>query len=324
MLILPGDICTRFPELTAWLGNDAAAAAKVVVAIAQAAPALAARLAAGLLPGDPARLIGTNKTGDRQKALDLGAHRHLLEALRNASVRLVLSEEASEVIELDPDGICDVAIDPIDGSDSLGIGAPLGLLFSVLPTAASGFLRPGREAVAAGYLSFGHSVDMGFSLGEGVALATLDPLTRSFHVTAKGVRIPTQTCSLACNMSNERHWDKGLRRYVRDALAGVDGPRGKDFNMRWLAAAVGDLHRILNRGGAFFYPADRRAGYEMGRLRLAYEAVPIAFLIEQAGGAATNGTEPILDLVPDHIHQHTPLIFGSKEEVEIIGRYLGS
>jgi fructose-1,6-bisphosphatase I len=237
-------------------------------------------------------------------------------------VRQVLSEEDPHVALLDPAGDWDVAIDPIDGSGSIGIGAPLGMLFSILPAAPQGFLRTGRAVVAAGYASFGHSCDFGFSLGDGVTIATFDRAIGGFRVLQENVTLKPEARTVAYNASNERHWPAGMQAWVHDLRLGKDGPRGRDFNMRWLAAAVGELHRILLLGGVFLYPADRRPGYENGRLRLIYEAAPIAFLIEQAGGRATDGKTPILDRLPSGLHEHTPLIFGASEEVAMIARYL--
>lgn len=296
------------------------ALAVLIEGIAAASVPLARRLAAGKLPGDPTAIVGTNESGDRQKALDMGAHHHLVAAMRGLSVASVLSEEAEAVIPLDPDGLFDVAMDPIDGSGSIGIGAPLGALFCVFP-AGGGFLRRGREAIAAIYVSFGHSVDLGFSTGDGVALATLDPETGVYHIDTTRVSLPDRADTIAFNASNLRHWPDGLRHYVDDLMAGADGPRARDFNMRWLAAAVGDLHRILRRGGMFMYPADARPGYADGYLRLAYEAFPIAFLIEQAGGAATDGATPILDLAPAHPHARVPLFFGAQNEIATLHGY---
>ena len=325
-LVLPGDRQGDHPDiaahLAAWADGDAVRMALAVLmrAIADAAVPLARRLAAGGLPGDPAALVGVNDSGDRQKALDVGAHDHMIAALRHASVHAVLSEEAEAVVPMDPAGAFDVAIDPIDGSDSIGIGAPLGLLFAVFP-AGSTFLRPGREVIAAGYISFGHSVDIGFSTGSGLAMATLGA-DGTFRVTDKAVRLPDATANYAVNASNQRHWGLGLQRYVADLMAGRDGPRAKDFNMRWMGAAVADMHRILRRGGVFLYPGDARKGYETGRLRLIYEAFVMAYIVEQAGGMATDGEGPILDRTPTGLHQTTPLIFGSHAEVETLMTYL--
>ena len=320
MLRLPNDGAPTGAPLEDYLPKDGAAA--IVLAIAGAVPPLAARLAEGRIYGDPTAIVGMNDSGDRQKALDVGAHDHMIAALRAAGVRQVLSEEAEAVITLNPGAAFDVAIDPIDGSGSIGIGAPLGLLFTVLPAAPEGFIRTGRAVVAAGYASFGHSCDFGFSIGEGTHIATLDPSQGSFRLTHENLRLPENAKTIAFNASNERHWHPGLQAWARDLRAGKDGPRGRDFNMRWLAAAVGELHRILLQGGCFLYPSDRRKGYENGRLRTLYEAAPIAFLIEQAGGAATDGLTPILNRLPQSLHENTPLVFGAKDEVATISRYL--
>lgn len=320
MLRLPNDGAPTGTPLEDYLPEGGPSG--IVRAIAQAVPPLAARLAEGRIYGDPTAIVGVNDSGDRQKALDVGAHDHMLAALRAAGVGRVLSEEAEAVITLNPGSAFDVAIDPIDGSGSIGIGAPLGLLFTVLPAAPEGFLRTGRSILAAGYASFGHSCDFGFSTGNGTHIATLDPSQSRFRLTREDLRLPEQAKTIAYNASNERHWHPGLQAWARDLRLGKDGPRGRDFNMRWLAAAVGELHRILLLGGCFLYPADRRKGYENGRLRTLYEACPIAFLIEQAGGAATDGLSPILDRLPASPHENTPLVFGCKNEVATIARYL--
>ncbi|MDV4169364.1 class 1 fructose-bisphosphatase [Rhodovulum sp. FJ3] len=284
---------------------------------------IAARLAQGHLTGDPTAKIGENTSGDVQKALDWGAHEHYLAAFENASVAHVLSEEEEGVLTLDPAALYDVAMDPIDGSGSIGIGAPLGALFGVFPKSGS-FLRQGTEMIAAAYVSFGHSLDFGFSFGSGVVIATYDAATGQFYVEDEGVTLKPQTSTIAFNASNTRRWSQGLQTYVADLLAGKDGPRARDFNMRWIAAAVGDLHRILRRGGVFMYPADPRPGYQDGFLRLAYEAFPIAYLIEQAGGRASTGKTPILQLTPSENHSRVPLFFGSCDEMKTLETYLNS
>lgn len=322
MLKLPIDGAPQGTPLKEYLPADDAAG--IVLAIAQAAPALALRLAQGRICGDPTAIIGVNDSGDKQKALDVAAHDHMIAALTAVGVRQVLSEESGAVLTLNPGGAFDVAIDPIDGSGSIGIGAPLGLLFSVLPAAPEGFLRAGRAIIAAGYASFGHSFDFGFSVGRGTHIATFDPVSGVFRLTHQNLRLPEKAKTIAYNASNERHWHSGLQAWARDLRLGADGPRGRDFNMRWLAAAVGELHRILLLGGCFIYPADARKGYENGRLRTLYEASPIAFLIEQAGGAATNGQTPILDVLPKAHHENTPLVFGAVDEVATIARYLSN
>lgn len=322
MLKLPNDGLATGRLLSQVLTGDGPAA--IVRAIAEAQPAVAERLAAGRLHGDPTEIVGVNDSGDRQKALDVGAHHHMIEALRRAGVRQVLSEEVEAVTELNPDGEWDVAMDPIDGSGSIGIGAPLGMLFSILPAAPEGFLRRGEAVAAAGYASFGHSMDFGWSLGDGTHIAGWDAEAGEFRMVRENVTLEPTASTLAYNASNERHWSLGLQAWVADVRAGRDGPRGRDFNMRWLAAAVGDLHRILLTGGAFLYPADARKGYENGRLRLIYECMPIAFVIEQAGGLASDGSQPIRHRKPSTLHDMTPLIFGAKDEVETILAYIDS
>lgn len=322
MLNLPNDGPATGRLLPEVLQGDGAAA--IVLAIARAQPDLALRLAAGRMHGDPEAIVGTNDSGDQQKALDVAAHHHLLDALRLAGVGRVLSEEAEAVITLNQGAAFDVAMDPIDGSGSIGIGAPLGMLFSILPAAPEGFLRPGRQIVAAGYASFGHSLDFGWSLGDGVHIATFDAEAAEFRLSRENLMLKPVASTIAYNASNERHWAPGLQAWVADLRLGKDGPRGRDYNMRWLAAAVGELHRILLKGGAFLYPADGRAGYENGRLRLVYECAPIAFLIEQAGGIASDGQQPILDRKPQALHEMTALFFGAREEIDTILSYLAT
>lgn len=304
-------------------GEVARELADLIMVFAEGSIPIAARLAQGHLTGDPTAKIGENTSGDVQKALDWGAHEHYLAAFEKASVAHVLSAEEEDVLTLDSTALYDVAMDPIDGSGSIGIGAPLGALFGVFPKSGS-FLRQGTEMIAAAYVSFGHSLDFGFSFGSGVVIATYDAATGQFYVEEEGVTLKPQTSTIAFNASNTRRWSAELQSYVDDLLAGKDGPRERDFNMRWIAAAVGDLHRILRRGGLFMYPADPRPGYQDGFLRLAYEAFPIAFLIEQAGGRASNGKTPILLMTPSENHSRVPLFFGSSKEMDALETYLNS
>ncbi len=330
-VILPNDRVSPAPTLAEWLklwvsqdidpNFGRADIADIIAAIAGVAGPLADRLALGAIDGDPTAIVGTNDSGDNQKALDVAAHDYFVQVLRHVSVRDILSEEAEGIIALNPAGKFNIAMDPIDGSGSIGIGAQLGMFFCIFP-GKGGFLRSGRDIVAAGYISFGHSIDFAFSLGDGLMMATYDRRVEAFRVTDTNMRMPEKASVLAYNASNTRNWPHGLQRYIDDCLAGKSGPRGRSFNMRWLAAAVGDLHRILRQGGVFLYPGDSREGFAKGRLRLTYEAFPMAYLIEQAGGAASDGTMPILDRVPDALHEHTPLIFGSVDELELIHSYL--
>lgn len=326
---LPGDTepaAPRFVDdhLREWAKGDPLreATARVVLAIVGAAEPLSARLSRGEIPGDPTRIIGENSGGDRQKALDVATHHFFVDLLTAAGCAFIGSEEADEPVPGAPGGLVAAAVDPVDGSGNIGIGAPLGTFFSVVPAkGANPFLQPGRAQLAAGYVSYGHTIDLGLTVGDGTLIATRDPVNGRFQIVVDRLAIPAATGDLAYNASNQRHWAPGVQAYVADCLAGKDGPRGRNFNQRWFGAAVGDLHRIMRRGGLFFYVGDSRKGYENGRLRLVYEANPIAMLCEQAGAAATDGIRPILDIVPADIHQHTPLVFGSADEVAVFARY---
>jgi fructose-1,6-bisphosphatase I len=327
VVILPNDTVSQAPNLQDWLktwtqaGADRADLARIITAIAEATGPLADRLALGAIDGDPTAIVGTNDSGDSQKALDVVAHDHFIAALKPTSVREILSEEAEAIVAVNRDGKFNIAMDPIDGSGSIGIGAQLGMFFCIFPS-DGGFLRSGRDIVAAGYISFGHSMDFALSLGEGLMMATYDRRVDAFRVTDVNMRMPEKASVLAYNASNTGNWSPSLQRYIADCLAGKSGQRGRSFNMRWLAAAVGDLHRILRQGGVFLYPGDSREGFAKGRLRLTYEAFPMAYLVEQAGGAATDGTMAILDRVPESLHEHTPLIFGSASEIATIHDYV--
>jgi fructose-1,6-bisphosphatase I len=183
------------------------------------------------------------------------------------------------------------------------------------------FLQPGRQQVAAGYCVYGPQTTLVLTVGNGVAMFTLDREQGSFVLTADQVRIPEDTKEFAINMSNMRHWAPPVRRYIDECLQGKEGPRGKDFNMRWIASMVADVHRILSRGGIFMYPWDKREPDKPGKLRLMYEANPMSFIVEQAGGAATNGQQRILDIAPQRLHERVSVILGSKNEVERVTAY---
>ncbi|EEQ93048.1 class 1 fructose-bisphosphatase [Brucella intermedia] len=307
-----------------WAGKDGLrlATADAIKAILAGATRLAGRIARGSLPGDPGKLVGVNSDQDQQKCIDVGSHDLFVELLIAAGAASILSEEADLPVAGKADGLIAVAIDPLDGSGNVGLGAPLGTIFSIFPAdVEEPFLQPGNRQLAAGYVSYGNSVDLGFSVGEGVIFATFDPVSGIFHITRRNVTLPERTSDLAFNASVYRHLSAGMKAYVDDAYNGKDGPRGRNFNMRWLGAAVGDMHRILQRGGLFFYVNDSRPGYEKGRLRLVYEANPIAFLAREAGGKATDGSRSILDIVPQTYHERSALVFGVAEEVDILGEY---
>jgi len=213
-----------------------------------------------------------------------------------------------------------VAIDPLDGSSNIDTNVSVGTIFSILPNTDS-FLQPGDRQLAAGYAIYGPQTALVLTTGEGTHVFTLDRASGQFRLTAEHVRVPRKTREFAISAANHRHWDEPIRIYVDDCLAGTEGPRGEDFNMRWIASMVAEAHRVLARGGVYMYPGDLREGYQRGRLRLLYEANPVAWLIEQAGGAASTGTCRILEIMPEGIHQRVPLIFGSRDEVERLDRY---
>jgi fructose-1,6-bisphosphatase I len=300
----------------------------VLTAIAEAGRHISEVVAQGALAGNLGRTVGRNSDGDERKGLDALAHDRLVRALGETPVAYIASEEAEEPVQVDPKAQLAVALDPLDGSSNIDTNVPIGTIFSVLPApgsvngaAQSVFLQPGSRQLAAGYVIYGPQCSLVMTVGKGTHVFTLDRASGAFRMTRAVVQVPECAREYAINASNYRHWTGAIRGYIDDCVAGKDGARGEDFNMRWLASLVGECHRILTRGGVFLYPQDTRQGYEQGRLRLIYEANPIAWLVEQAGGLATNGRQRILDLVPRRLHERTPLIFGSREEVARIARY---
>jgi fructose-1,6-bisphosphatase I len=230
-----------------------------------------------------------------------------------------------------PQGEYLLLFDPLDGSSNIEVNVSIGTIFSVLKKPENGgpdsvvseadFLQAGAKQVAAGYCIYGPQTTMVLTVGDGVAMFTLDREQGSFVLTQENIRIPADTKEFAINMSNLRHWDAPVRRYIDECLAGKEGPRGKDFNMRWVASMVADVHRILTRGGIFMYPWDKREPEKPGKLRLMYEANPMAWIVEQAGGAATNGRQRILDIQPKKLHERVSVVLGSKNEVERVTAY---
>ena len=222
-----------------------------------------------------------------------------------------------------PDGKYLVSFDPLDGSSNTEINSLIGTIFSIShapqwmePDDPSAFLQPGTQMVAAGYVLYGPSTMLAMTTGRGTHIYTLDKTHGGFLLTHPNIEVPTETKEFAINASNQRHWEAPMQNYITDLLAGEDGPRGKDYNMRWVAAMVGDIHRVLCRGGIFMYPFDKRNPAKPGKLRLLYEANPMAFLMEQAGGLASTGECRIMEVMPTEIHQRVPVILGSKDEVE--------
>lgn len=285
-----------------------------------------------LLSGSLSAPLGSTtgrRTGvDMQKEIDVIANDILLQSLRTAPVASVASEELDDAVVLNEEAPLCVAIDPIDGSSNTTTNAPIGTIFSVLPFSRSAFnhgvntpfLRKGVDQVAAGFFVYGPQTVLALTLGSGTDLFTLDRSDGRLKRTEKNVKIPATTNEYAINVSNYRHWDQPIRTYIADCNKGRSGPREKDYNMRWTASPVAEFYRILNRGGIFLYPGDVRPGYKDGRLRATYEANPIAFIIEQAGGAASTGHERILEVEPGALHQHIPVVAGSREEVAYVMR----
>jgi fructose-1,6-bisphosphatase I len=273
-----------------------------------------------------------NIQGEVQKKLDVISNEILLEANEwGGHLAAMASEEMESIHPIPnryPKGEYMLLFDPLDGSSNIDVNVSIGTIFSVLkapegmgePTEAA-FLQPGSAQVAAGYAVYGPQTMLVLTTGQGVHCFTLDREQGSWVLTQSNIQIPTSTKEFAINMSNKRHWYPPVQRYIDEMLAGKTGPRGKDFNMRWIASMVADVHRILNRGGVFMYPADMRDPSQPGKLRLMYEANPMAMLVEQAGGAATDGKQRIMDIAPHKLHQRVPVFLGSKEEVEIVTRY---
>ena len=268
-----------------------------------------------------------NPDGDVQKKLDLFADGLFLSALRRAPVAAALSEELAEPLLLDPNAPLAVAIDPLDGSSNIDANVSIGTIFSILPALPDAsnvkahFLQPGRNQLAAGFVIYGPQTSLVLALPDKTSIFILDRRAGVFREAVEAVRIPRESREYAINASNYRHWAPSVRTFVDDCVKGTEGPLGYDHNMRWTASLVAEAYRILSRGGVFLYPGDLRQGYSAGRLRLIYEANPIAFIAEQAGGNATDTVRRILDTVPSNIHVRTPFVFGSANLVHLIARY---
>ena len=294
------------------------------------------RISFAVNKGDLGEVMGTagseNVQGEVQKKLDIIANETLIEANEWGGHLAAMASEEMEGIYVVPNrypqGEYLLMFDPLDGSSNIDVNVSIGTIFSVLKKSEghpgvhdADFLQPGNCQVAAGYCVYGPQTTLVLTVGDGVAMFTLDREQGSFILTRENVRIPEDTREFAINMSNVRHWDAPVKRYIDECLAGEEGPRGKNFNMRWIASMVSDVHRILTRGGIFMYPWDKREPNKPGKLRLMYEANPMGWLVEQAGGAATNGKQRILDIQPTKLHERVSVILGSKNEVERVTAY---
>ncbi len=289
------------------------------------------RIAIAVNKGELGGVLGSadteNVQGEMQKKLDIISNEVLIEANEWGGHLAAMASEEMDSIHVVPNrypqGEYLLMYDPLDGSSHLDVNVSIGTIFSVLRkvghhhgVSENDFLQPGRFQAAAGYCVYGPQTQLVLTVGNGVVMFTLDREMGSWVLTEANVKIPEDTKEFAINMSNLRHWAPPVRRYIDECLAGSTGPRAKDFNMRWVASMVADVHRILCRGGVFLYPWDAREPAKPGKLRLMYEANPMAFLVEQAGGAATNGRQRIMDLMPGKLHERVSVILGSKNEVE--------
>ena len=300
------------------------ACAPVLEGLCRAAEALSFRIARGPLAGSLGGVVGRNADGDGQIPLDLAADDLFRDEMARARVRWYASEEQEEVIGLDPRGGLAVAVDPLDGSGNVETNLSVGSIFSVYPAEVAGeasVLRDPREQLMAGYFIYGPRTALMVTWGRGTREYLLDPERRAWVLVRERVEIPAAAREFAINASNYRHWTEPVRAYVDDCLAGAEGPRAVDYNMRWNASLVAEAHRILARGGIYLYPEDRRPAYRNGRLRMVYECAPIAWVVEQAGGRATDGRDDILGRRAPALHARVPFVFGSREEVARLAAY---
>jgi len=294
------------------------------------------RIAISVNKGALGEVLGSagseNVQGEVQKKLDIIANEVLVEANEWGGHLAAMASEEMDSIHVVPNrypqGEYLLLFDPLDGSSNIDVNVSIGTIFSVLRkvdnhpgVSEQDFLQPGRRQAAAGYCVYGPQTTLVLTVGRGVAMFTLDREQGSWVLTAENVTIPEDTKEFAINMSNMRHWDAPVKRYIDECLAGKEGVRRKDFNMRWVASMVADVHRILTRGGIFMYPWDKREPDKPGKLRLMYEANPMSFLVEQAGGMSTNARERIMDIQPAKLHERVSVVLGSKNEVQRVTDY---
>ena len=308
-------------------GNLTPELAQVIETIANTCKTIEQALQKGALAGILGSAEHENVQGETQKKLDVISNDYLIDALKvHPHVGGLASEELDEFTPAQDNGEFLVLFDPLDGSSNIDINMCVGTIFSILPaknakTQAEDFMQAGTAQVAAGYVLYGPSSMMALTVGAGTVFFTFDPETQEFLLTSEHIQVAADTKEYAINSSNQRHWEAPVQRYIDELLAGKTGPREKDFNMRWVACMVGDIHRILCRSGIFMYPYDTKDPKKAGRLRLMYEANPMSMLIEQAGGASTTGRVRILEIQPTELHQRVPVIIGSKNEVALVTSY---
>ncbi|AUX84907.1 class 1 fructose-bisphosphatase [Acinetobacter sp. ACNIH2] len=308
-------------------GNLTPELAKVIDTIANTCKTIDQALQKGALAGVLGSAQHENVQGEEQKKLDVISNDYLIDALKvHPHVGGLASEELDEFTPAQENGEYLVLFDPLDGSSNIDINMCVGTIFSILPaknavTQSADFMQAGIHQVAAGYVLYGPSTMMALTVGAGVVFFTFDPESQQFLLTTDSIQVAADTKEYAINASNQRHWEQPVKRYIDELLAGKTGPREKDFNMRWVACMVGDIHRILCRSGIFMYPYDLKDPKKAGRLRLMYEANPMSMLMEQAGGASTTGRVRILEIEPTELHQRVPVIIGSKNEVDLVTQY---
>ncbi|WP_020208210.1 class 1 fructose-bisphosphatase [Gilvimarinus chinensis] len=299
--------------------------AELIMKLADVSGEIAAKVRLGALSGVLGSAGEQNVQGETQKKLDVIANDMLKEALLSLpQVRAIASEEEDNVVAANHGGAYIVAFDPLDGSSNIDINGQIGTIFTVYPArdevacdSSDQFAQPGRSQVCAGYMLYGPSTQMALTTGGATRLYTLVPDKGVYQLTETELRIPADCQEFAINMANQRHWAPATQAYISGLQEGSAGHRGKDFNMRWNGAMVGDVHRVLMRGGIFLYPANTQSKVHKGKLRLLYEANPMALLVEKAGGKAVAGAENILDILPDQLHQRVPVILGAENEVGI-------
>ena len=302
---------------------------ELLLAVINTCSTLSHEVAQGALIGLLGSAGSGNVQGEVQQKLDIIANDQLMDGVKGCkSLAGLASEEMELPVPVQGTGDYLLLFDPLDGSSNIDVNVSIGTIFSILkkqdpnaPLQTADFLLSGRHQVAAGYVVYGPQTTMALTLGDGVAMFTLNKETGEFLLIKDAVTISPSTKEFAINMSNMRHWADPVRRYVDECLAGTTGIRDKDFNMRWIASMVADVHRVLSRGGVFMYPWDQREPNKPGKLRLMYEANPMSFLVEQAGGASINGTQTIMDLNPADLHERVSVMLGSKEEVERLQQY---
>lgn len=308
---------------------------KLLLAVAETSKAISAEVASAPIAGELGLAGSENIQGEDQKKLDVISNEMMCRDLLKfapGTLSGMASEEMDHALpipENEPVGPYLICFDPLDGSSNIDINVSIGTIFSVIPSPKGAthdirdedFLQAGENQVAAGYVIYGPQTQMVFTVGRGVVVFTLDLAKNEYVLTAEKMTVAKAAKEFAINMSNMRHWEAPVKRYVEELLAGTTGVRGKDFNMRWVAAMVAEVHRILNRGGIFMYPRDNRDPAKPGKLRLMYEANPMSWLMEQAGAAATNGHQRILTVQPEKLHQRVAVFLGAEEEVNRVTSY---